>query len=113
MGRRRVGALQYRSDGSLVTGARGPAPCAGNHPRLRVVPRADPNHRHPRRAAPARGAPMHRTRRIAIAIAATAVAAAWYAFRPERLFVDQVVDEQLDAGALSLAAADSAMGAPP
>jgi hypothetical protein len=57
---------------------------------------------------------MHRTRTIAAALAAAAVlAAGWYAFRPERLFVDAVVDERLDAGALSLAAVDAAAAVPP
>jgi hypothetical protein len=46
---------------------------------------------------------MQRTTRVIIAAAATAVAiGGWYAFRPERLFVDQVVSEGFDTTAVAL-----------
>jgi hypothetical protein len=54
---------------------------------------------------------MQRKSMLIIAGAAVAIGG-WYAFRPERLFVDQVVNESFDAGTTVPAAAKPELAAP-
>jgi hypothetical protein len=45
---------------------------------------------------------MTRSKKILIGAGAVAIAAGWYAFRPERLWIDQVVSEGFDTTAVAL-----------
>jgi hypothetical protein len=56
---------------------------------------------------------MQSSKKILIGIGAVVVAAGWYAFRPERLWIDQVVSESFDTAAVALSgASDGAVATP-